>query len=78
MTEVRKRNRVREFRMMAGLSRRDLAAATGVSHETIRRIEDLPDYEPMLRVARVLAEFFHVEIPRLFTIESADPEEVAV
>lgn len=64
-------NRLKQFRELAGLSRRELARRSGVSHETIRRIEDIDNYEPTMRVAKSLAGFFHADLYRVFpTTES--------
>lgn len=64
-------NRLKQFRELAGLSRRELARRSGVSHETIRRIEDVEGYEPTMRVAKNLAGYFQTDLYRVFpTAES--------
>lgn len=62
------RNRLQQYREGLSLSRRQLAGKSGVSHETIRRLETIDDCEPSIRVARTLADFFHSDLDTLFTV----------
>ena len=51
------RNRVRRLRLEEGLSQGELAAAVGVSRQTINSIEQ-ERYTPSLPLAIALARFF--------------------
>ena len=63
------RNRVREERAARGLSQADLAAALGVSRQTVIAIE-ADRYSPSLPLAFRLARYFGTTIEGLF-----DPSE---
>jgi putative transcriptional regulator len=62
-------NRVREQRIQWGLSQAELAAALGVSRQTVISIEG-GRYLPSLPLAFRIARFFDVTIDKMF-----DPEE---
>jgi putative transcriptional regulator len=59
------RNRVRELRTERGLSQGELAAAVGVSRQTINSIEQ-ERYTPSLPLALVLARFFATTVEEMF------------
>lgn len=60
------RNAVRTRRTGADLSQADLAAAVGVTRQTINAIER-ERYDPSLDLALALAAFFETEVESLFT-----------
>ena len=62
------KNEVRERREAAGMSQADLAAAVGVTRQTINAIER-ERYDPSLELAFKLAAHFDCAIEELF-----DPE----
>jgi len=62
------RNHVRERRDEADLSQADLAAAVGVTRQTINAIER-DRYDPSIELAFELADFFDCRVEDLF-----DPE----
>jgi len=59
-------NRVRELREEAGLSQGQLAAAVGVSRQTINSIE-VGRYTPSLPLALSLAKHFGSTVEEIFT-----------
>jgi putative transcriptional regulator len=59
------KNRVREQRAHVGLTQADLAAALGVSRQTVISIEN-GRYLPSLPLAFALASLFEVPIEQLF------------
>ena len=59
------RNRVRELRSDQGLSQGQLAAAMGVSRQTINSIEQ-ERYLPSLPLALALARFFGTSVEAMF------------
>jgi putative transcriptional regulator len=63
------RNSVREQRVLGELSQADLAAALGVSRQTVISIES-GRYLPSLPLAFRIARFFDMPVDKLF-----DPEE---
>jgi putative transcriptional regulator len=63
------RNRVREQRLQRGLSQAELAAALGVSRQTVISIEN-GRYLPSLPLAFTLARFFDQTVDKLF-----DPDD---
>jgi putative transcriptional regulator len=65
------RNRVREQRTQQGLSQADLAAALGVSRQTVISIEN-GRYLPSLPLAFAIARFFGLTVDKMF-----DPDEEA-
>ena len=62
------RNDLPERRAAAGLSQADLAAAVGVTRQTINAIER-ERYDPSLSLAFALADYFDCPIEALFTPE---------
>jgi len=63
------KNTVRELRGQAGLSQADLAAAMGVSRQTINSIET-GRYLPSLPLAIALARFFGSTIEEMFDVDA--------
>jgi putative transcriptional regulator len=63
------RNRVREQRLAGDLSQAELAAALGVSRQTVISIES-GRYLPSLPLAFRIARFFAMPVDKMF-----DPEE---
>jgi putative transcriptional regulator len=63
------RNQVRERRLQEELSQADLAAALGVSRQTVISIES-GRYLPSLPLAFRIARFFEMPVDKMF-----DPEE---
>jgi putative transcriptional regulator len=59
------RNRVRERRSQVGLTQADLAAALGVSRQTVISIES-GRYLPSLSLAFRIARLFEVPLEQLF------------
>ena len=59
------RNAVRELRTQKGLSQGQLAAAMGVSRQTINSIEQ-DRYTPSLPLALALARFFETTVEAIF------------
>lgn len=59
------RNRVREQRTQRGLSQAGLAAALGVSRQTVISIEN-GRYLPSLPLAFAIARFFDQSVDKLF------------
>ena len=58
-------NDVRELRRLQGLSQADLAAALGVSRQTINAIE-AGRYTPSLPLALALARHFETRVEEMF------------
>ena len=65
------RNRVREQRTQRGMSQAELAAALGVSRQTVNALET-GKYDPSLPLAFKIARLFDRMIEEIF-----DPEENA-
>ncbi|MFB6104846.1 MAG: helix-turn-helix transcriptional regulator [Halobacteriaceae archaeon] len=65
-------NSVRERREAEGLSQADLAAAVGVSRQTINAIER-DRYDPSLELAFALAEHFDTDVESLFDPAGPNP-----
>ena len=61
-------NRIALFRTEHGVSRRELADAVGVNHQTIGYLER-GDYNPSLELAMKIAAYFSVPIEMLFSFE---------
>ena len=59
------KNRVRELRADRGLSQADLAAALGVSRQTVISIEN-GRYSPSLPLAFQIARFFETTVDLMF------------
>ena len=62
------KNNVKELRKARGLRQEDLAAALGVTRQTIIAIEN-NKYDPTLELAMRLSAFFGVSVNEMFTIE---------
>ena len=62
------KNNVKELRKARGLRQEDLAAALGVTRQTIIAIENIK-YDPTLELAMRLSAFFGVSVNDMFTIE---------
>ncbi|QTE28682.1 helix-turn-helix transcriptional regulator [Pengzhenrongella sicca] len=62
------RNDVRARREEAGLSQAALAAALGVSRQTVNSLET-GKYDPSLPLAFALARYFHLTIEELFHVD---------
>jgi putative transcriptional regulator len=69
------RNRVREQRTQRGLSQAELAAALGVSRQTVISIEN-GRYQPSLPLAFRIARFFDLTVDKMFDPDD-DEEEAA-
>ncbi len=63
-------NRLRETRLRQGLTQEALAAAVGVTRQTIIAIEK-SKFVPSVKLALELAAALHVSVHRLFWLESA-------
>ena len=61
-------NRVRVLRQERGLSQRELAEALGINYRTVGYLER-QDYEPSLRLAYQIADFFGVPMEAVFSRE---------
>jgi DNA-binding XRE family transcriptional regulator len=61
-------NRLPVFRAERGISRRELAEAVGVNHQTIGYLER-GDYKPSLELTMKIARYFGVSIEMLFSFE---------
>jgi putative transcriptional regulator len=68
-------NKVRELRTRKGLSQGELAAAAGVSRQTINSIET-GRYTPSLPLAFALARFFGRPVEEVFEADGADEADV--
>ncbi len=62
------KNRIRELRRAKGDRQEDLAAALGVSRQTIIAIEN-DKYDPTLGLAMRLARYLHTTVEELFVLE---------
>ena len=60
-------NEVQKFRLDRGITQGDLAAAAGVSRQTIIAIEK-GNYTPSVHLALRVARFFKTPVERLFLI----------
>jgi putative transcriptional regulator len=61
-------NRVRVLRQEMGLSQKELAEALGINYRTVGYLER-QDYEPSLRLAYQIADFFEVPLGAVFSRE---------
>lgn len=69
-------NRIAVFRAEQGVSRRQLADAVGVNHQTIGFLER-GDYQPSLELALKIARHFGVTVEMLFSLERFEPISMA-
>ncbi|MGA7351533.1 MAG: helix-turn-helix transcriptional regulator [Acidobacteriaceae bacterium] len=67
-------NRVRELRLAHDLTQEQLAAAVGVSRQSINSIER-DRYVPSLPLALLLARVFGCPVDHIFTLEPHPPKE---
>jgi len=65
------RNRVREQRTQRGLSQAEVAAALGVSRQTVISIEN-GRYLPSLPLAFRIAQFFGMPVEKMFEPEGEE------
>ena len=65
------RNRVREERAQRGISQADIAAALGVSRQTVISIES-GRYSPSLPLAFRIARFFDLPVDKMFDQEDEE------
>jgi len=70
-------NRISLFRAERGVSRRDLADAVEVNHQTIGYLER-GDYKPSLELAMKIAAYFDVPVEMLFSFTPFQPVAVAL
>ncbi|MBB3082322.1 helix-turn-helix transcriptional regulator [Geodermatophilus sabuli] len=61
-------NDVRELRLAAGLSQRELAEALEVSRQTVNSIET-GRYDPSLPLAIAIARHFHRTVEEIFHVD---------
>lgn len=64
------KNHIRELRKAKGLRQEDLAAALGVSRQTIIAIEN-NKYNPTLELAMKLARYLQTTVEQLFILEES-------
>lgn len=64
------RNHIKELRKAKGLRQEDLAAALGVSRQTIIAIEN-NKYNPTLELAMKLARYLQTTVEQLFILEES-------
>ena len=62
------RNDVRELRLAAGLSQRELGEALDVSRQTVNSIE-AGRYDPSLPLAIAIARYFHRTVEEIFHVD---------
>lgn len=62
------RNELRELRLAAGLSQRELAQALDVSRQTVNSIET-GRYDPSLPLAIAIARQFHRTVEEIFHVD---------
>ncbi|MCI8336676.1 MAG: helix-turn-helix transcriptional regulator [Peptococcaceae bacterium] len=62
------KNKIKELRKEKGYRQEDLAAALGVSRQTIIAIEN-NKYNPTLELAMRLAHYLETTVDQLFTLE---------
>ena len=62
------RNDVRELRLAAGMSQRELGEALGVSRQTVNSIET-GRYDPSLPLAIAIARHFHRTVEEIFHVD---------
>lgn len=64
-------NRIKELRKAKGYRQEDLAAALGVSRQTIIAVEN-NKYNPTLALAMKLAQYLHTSVEELFQLEDSE------
>lgn len=65
------KNRIKELRKSKGYRQEDLAAALGVSRQTVIAIEN-NKYNPSLELAMKLARYLQTTVEQLFTLEDSN------
>lgn len=65
------KNRIKELRKSKGYRQEDLAAALGVSRQTIIAIEN-NKYNPSLELAMKLARYLQTTVEQLFILEDSN------
>lgn len=65
-------NRIAVFRAEQGISRRQLADAVGVNHQTIGYLER-GDYQPSLELALKISRHFGVAVEMVFSLGRFEP-----
>lgn len=65
------KNRIRELRKSMGYRQEDLAAALGVSRQTVIAIEN-NKYNPSLELAMKLARYLQTTVEQLFILEDSN------
>ena len=70
-------NRIGLFRAERGTSRRELADAVKVNHQTIGYLER-GDYKPSLELAMKIATYFDVPVEMLFSFRPFEPVAAAL
>ena len=65
------KNRIKELRRAKGYRQEDLAAALGVSRQTVSAIET-GKYNPSLELAFTISDFFELPIEEIFIHERKD------
>jgi len=66
--QVAVRNDIRELRLAAGLSQRELGEALRVSRQTVNSIET-GRYDPSLPLAIAIARHFHRTVEEIFHVD---------
>lgn len=64
------RNRIKALRKAGGLRQEDLAAAMGVTRQTVIAIEN-EKYNPSLELAMRLARYLNTTVEELFELEES-------
>lgn len=64
-------NRLRLLRFERGLKMEDVAEGTGLTRQTLRRLESGETGEPSAATAKALADFYGVSVSDLLGLESA-------
>jgi len=70
-------NRIALFRAERGLSRRELAEAVGVNHQTIGYLER-GDYQPSLELGMKIASHFGLPVEMVFSFRPFEPVAMAL
>lgn len=65
------KNRIRVLRAMREITQEDLAAALGVTRQTIIAIEK-GKYDPSLSLAFRIAQYFRLPVEKVFHADDAD------
>lgn len=68
---MRMQNRIREFRAKKNITQGELAQIVGVRRETIVHLEN-NKYNPSLKLAFDIANYFEVKIEEIMWYESGD------